>query len=149
VTAPRETHEGAGKSRKAGAGASESGPSGSLPFLAPPAQERKVDYVSALVKNSSRLAILAAAFVLGGASIFLVGNAADLAAAPSPSPGAAQQEQTGEHSDPNDADNVTENEAGSQGQDPAGATEQEDQAGGQGGHEDVPGTPDQTGDHQD
>jgi ankyrin repeat protein len=30
VTAPRETHEGAGKSRKAGAGASESGPSGSL-----------------------------------------------------------------------------------------------------------------------
>jgi hypothetical protein len=76
------------------------------------------------MKNRSRLAILAAALLLGGASIVAAG-AANVPATPA-APGAAQQEQTGEQADA-----------------------AENQAGDQVGHQDVPGTPDQTGDNQD
>ena len=96
------------------------------------------------MKNRSRIAILAAALLLGGVSVILVANAADLAAAPV-APRAAQNEQTGEQQDANDQPDATENQAGADAQDPVEATGQQNQV----GHQDVPGTPDQTSDNQD
>ena len=80
--------------------------------------------------------------LLGGASVILAANAANIPGAPA-LPGASQHQQSGEQKD------ATENQTGRQGQDPVGAGEQQDQAGDQGGHQDVPGTPDQSGDKQD
>jgi Spy/CpxP family protein refolding chaperone len=90
------------------------------------------------MKNRSRFAILAATLLLGGASVVLVANAADVPATP-PSPGASQPGQAGEQQD------ATEAQSGTEAQDPAGAAGQADQA----GHQDVAGGTDQTGDNQD
>ena len=88
-------------------------------------------FVLDCMKKRSRLAILAAAVVLGGASFALAAHAADVASTPTPaSPGAAQQEQQ----------DATETPDATEAQDPAGAEV---------GHQDVPGMPDETGDHQD
>lgn len=104
------------------------------------------------MKNRSRLAILASALLLGGASVFVVAYAASVPVHPSPAvpaAPAAQQEQTGEHQDANDAADKTENQTGAQAEDAAGNAEKQDPAGAQVGHQDAPGTADQTGDNQD
>ena len=94
-------------------------------------------YVLGCMKKRSRLAILAAAVVLGGASFALAAHAADVASTPAPaSPGAAQQEQQDTTETPGAAETPD-------------ATETADPPGAEVGHQDVPGTPDETGDHQD
>jgi hypothetical protein len=100
-------------------------------------------YVLGCMKNRSRLAILAAAVVLGGASFALAAHAADVASTPAPaSPGAAQQEQQ----ETTETPDATETPGAAETPD---ATETADPPGAEIGHQDVPGTPDETGDHQD
>ena len=80
--------------------------------------------------------------------MFVVAFAASVPLHPSPA-APAQLQQTGEQQDANDASDTTENQSGAQAEDAAGNAEKPDPAGAQVGHQDTPGTPDQSGDNQD
>ena len=100
------------------------------------------------MKHRSRLAILAAALLLGGASVAVVGYAASVPVHPSPATSPAPKDQTGEQQDANDGADTTENKSGGQAEDAADSAEQ-DPAGAQVGHQDAPGTPGQSGENED